>query len=513
VPLQAVEACRRAVALIETVRGRLREERSRAGYIEERYQAYVDLVRLLLRIGHDEEAFSAAERLRARSYLDLLSSADRDPALSPAQQARAAELKQRIRTLEQALDAEAREPGAEQRKAAALFSAELADAEAQYESFLTSLRGADPALAAAWSLAVPPASAIRAALPADAALIEYVVGDDEVAAFVLTSEQLHSHVCHVASRDLTAKVALLRELVLRRGDDWRIPAASLAELLVEPLLRAGWLDGRRHLYLVPHGVLHHLPFALLPAGPGQDLLVERCELTVLPAAGALVLPAAVRLPRGTVLAAAPTSARLRHAEEEARAVAATFGEPQLLLLGGAATESAVKAAAEGFRVLHLATHSRWNRLNPLLSGLELEPSADDDGRLEVHEILGLRLQASLVTLSACETALGSDLLGSVPSGDDFVGLTRAFLHAGGGAVLASLWEVDDRPTLELMRAVYGRLGADGPAAALATAQRAMLASDDALLAHPASWAAFAIVGGTLDNAAVKTATNVSVKAP
>jgi len=324
---------------------------------------------------------------------------------------------------------------------------------------------------------------------------------------------LHSHVCHVASRDLTAKVALLRELVLRRGDEWRGPAASLAELLIEPLVRAGWLDGRRRLYLVPHGVLHHLPFTLLPLGDGQQLLVERHELTVLPAAGALVLPAVVRLPRGTVLAAAPTSARLRHAEEEARAVAATFGDPQLLLLGGAATESAFKAAADRFQVLHLATHSRWNRLNPLLSGLELEPSADDDGRLEVHEILGLRLQASLITLSACETALGSDLLGSVPSGDDFVGLTRAFLHAGGAAVLASLWEVDDRPTLELMRTTYGRLGVDGPAAALATAQRAMLASGDASLAHPASWAAFAIVGGTFDDAPVKTASNVSVKAP
>jgi CHAT domain-containing protein len=214
-----------------------------------------------------------------------------------------------------------------------------------------------------------------------------------------------------------------------------------------------------------------------------------------------------------VLAAAPTSARLRHAEAEARAVAATFGEPQLLLLGGAATESAFKDAADGFRVLHLATHSRWNRLNPLLSGLDLEPSADDDGRLEVHEILAMRLQASLVTLSACETALGSDLLGSVPSGDDFVGLTRAFLHAGGGAVLASLWEVDDRPTLELMRTTYGRLAEIGPAAALAASPRAMLASDDASLAHPASWAAFAIIGGTLDDAPVKTATNVSVKAP
>ena len=304
----------------------------------------------------------------------------------------------------------------------------------------------------------------------------------------------------------------MRELVLRRGDEWRGPAASLSEHLVEPLLRAGWLTGRRRLYLVPHGVLHHLPFALLPVGSGQAPLVERHELTVLQAAGALVLPAAARRPHGAVLAAAPTGARLRHAEAEARAVAAAVGEPQLLLLGDAATESAFKGAAASFRVLHLATHSRWNRLNPLLSGLDLEPSSGDDGRLEVHEILGLRLEASLVTLSACETALGSDLLGAVPSGDDFVGLTRAFLHAGSGAVLASLWEVDDRPTLELMRAVYRRLAADGPASALAAAQRAMLASADPVLAHPAGWAAFELVGGAPDSAPVKTGTKVSVKA-
>jgi CHAT domain-containing protein len=202
---------------------------------------------------------------------------------------------------------------------------------------------------------------------------------------------------------------------------------------------------------------------------------------------------------------------LRHADEEARAVAGSFGEPRLLLLGDAATESAFKDAAGGFRVIHLATHSRWNRLNPLLSGLEFEPSAGDDGRLEVHEILGMRLQASLVTLSACETALGSDLLGSVPSGDDFVGLTRAFLHAGSGAVLASLWEVGDRPTLELMRAFYRRLAAAGPAAALAAAQRSMLAGGDASLSDPVNWAAFVLVGGTPAGPLVITGTNASVK--
>lgn len=190
---------------------------------------------------------------------------------------------------------------------------------------------------------------------------------------------------------------------------------------------------------------------------------------------------------------APTSPRLRYAGAEARAVVEAHAEPRRLLFGKAATESAFKSAAPGFRVLHLATHSRWNRLNPLLSGLDLEPGSGEDGRLEVHEILGLRLDASLVTLSACETALGTDLLGAVPAGDDFVGLTRAFLHAGSGAVLASLWEVDDRSTLELMRAFYARLATSGPSEALASAQRSMLSGRTAL-ARPYDWAAFVLVG-------------------
>ena len=509
---EAVEACRRAVGRIETVRGRLREERFRAGYIEERYEAYVDLVRILLRVGRGDEAFSAAERLRARSYLDLLSR-DADRGLAPAERRRAAELERRIRSLQRALDVEARAPEKSRRQAAGLFSSELATAEEEYQAFLEGLRTTDPALAATWSLAVPAVAAIRAALPADAALIEFVVGGDEVMAFVLTRERLRTHVTRLSRRDLAAKVALLRDLILRRGSDWRVPAASLAGNLIDPLERAGWLTGRRHLYLVPHGVLHHLPIGLLPYGPEGRLLVEEHELTILPAAGLLVLPGKVRNPPGTVLSVAPRRARLRHAGMEARAVAEAHAEPRRLLLGEAATESAVKSAAAGFRVLHLATHSRWNRLNPLLSGLELEPSDGDDGHLEVHEILGLKLNASLVTLSACETALGSDLLGSVPAGDDFVGLTRAFLHAGSGAVLASLWEVDDRSTLELMREFYGHPSPAGPTAALATAQRRMLASGESAFAHPYYWASFVLVGEAPTRKPADTGPPLSVKVP
>ncbi len=491
---EALAHFQRAVARIESVRSRLREERLRAGYIEERYEVYVDLVRLLLRLGREEEAFSTSERLRAKSYLDLLSR-DLGPGLTPEQRRTATELRERIRALERTLDGEARAPGGGERRGAALVSRELAVAERDYQAFLDGLRRTDPALAAAWTLAIPSAATLAAALEPDEALIEFVAGAAEVTAFVLTREGLHSHVAPLARADLAAKVTLLRELVRRRGSDaWRAPAASLAAHLVEPLERAGWLAGRTRLLVVPHGVLHHLPFALLPRGPAGRPLVADYTLSTLPAAGALILGRTESPPAGTVLALAPASDRLRYTSEEARAVAAAHPEPRRLLLGAAASESAFRSAAGGYRVLHLATHSRWNPLNPLLSGLELAPGAGEDGRLEVHEILDLRLGADLVTLSACETALGSDLYGAVPSGDDFVGLTRAFLHAGSGAVLASLWEVDDRSTLELMRAFYARLPGSGAAAALATAQRALLAGPDPELAHPYHWAPFVLIG-------------------
>jgi CHAT domain-containing protein len=173
-------------------------------------------------------------------------------------------------------------------------------------------------------------------------------------------------------------------------------------------------------------------------------------------------------------------------------VAQAFPESNQVLTGERATEHSFKTLAERYRVLHLATHSYWNRLNPLLSGLELEAGSGEDGRLEVHEILDLQLRADLVTLSACETALGSSYFGGLPVGDDFVGLTRAFMDAGGKTVLASLWEVDDQSTLDLMKSFYNNLGKQSPAASLAAAQRSMLKKKD--LADPYQWAAFVLVG-------------------
>jgi len=164
------------------------------------------------------------------------------------------------------------------------------------------------------------------------------------------------------------------------------------------------------------------------------------------------------------------------------------------MIGVGATETSFKKLAGNFRVLHLATHGTFNKLNPLLSGLELEADGGNDGLLQVHEVLELHLAADLVTLSACDTALGSGYFAEMPAGDEFVGMTRAFLAAGSTSVMATLWDVDDKASGHLMQHFYEQLttGGGDRAGALAEAQRELRA--DKALKHPYYWAPFILVG-------------------
>ena len=145
-------------------------------------------------------------------------------------------------------------------------------------------------------------------------------------------------------------------------------------------------------------------------------------------------------------------------------------------------------------VIHLATNGVLNKQNPLFSFVELAPTKGDDGRLEAHEVFGLRLAAKLVVLSACQTGLAAGALTDVPAGDDWIGLVRAFLSAGAEQVMASLWPVQDRATARLMEEFYRRYAvSDDPAAALAAAQRSLLSSRET--SNPYYWAGFELVGG------------------
>lgn len=486
-----------AVTVIESVRDQLQEPRFRSGFVDDKYEVYAELVRLQLQLGLTADAFSTAERLRARSFAEQLGGRSA-LLLTDVDRRKETQLQERIRQLRRALeDQDSEGEPAHSQRARHRFSEELLRAEREYQAFLDDRAAAPSAPRPAESHSS--ATSLQRLLRDDEALVEYVIGSDRLMTFVVTSSDIAASTTAIRLVDLNARIALLRDLVQRAGDDrWLKPAASLSAMLLKPLAGAAGRRAIRHLYIVPHGALNSLPFAVLPVGGADkhNLLVDRYTLAYLPAAAALRHDTRVTSTPRSLLAMAPARSRLRYAPDEARSIDALFEPHSRLLVGAEATESQFKKLAGDFSVVHLATHGVFNKANPLLSGLELEADADDDGLLQVHEVLDLRLRATLVTLSACETALGSGYFSDFPAGDEFVGMTRAFLTAGTNSVLASLWDVDDRAAGKLMKQFYLRLkqsaDTESSADSLNSAQRELRTSTD--LSHPYYWAPFVVVG-------------------
>ena len=153
----------------------------------------------------------------------------------------------------------------------------------------------------------------------------------------------------------------------------------------------------------------------------------------------------------------------------------------------------LKADLARFRILHFATHRVVDDERPELSGIVLSlvdrAGRQQDGFLRLYDVYNLRLNADLVVLSACRTALGQEM-----KGEGLIGLTRGFFYAGAPRVLASLWTIDDRTTATFMRPFYEAMLVrhERPAAALRSAQIAMWKTKG--WDSPYYWAAFTMQG-------------------
>lgn len=187
--------------------------------------------------------------------------------------------------------------------------------------------------------------------------------------------------------------------------------------------------------------------------------------------------------------------RLVFSNEEAEFI--TRLAPRGSALKATGFEANRRFAASGelsrYRIVHFATHGLINSEHPELSGLVLslvdENGKPQDGFLRMSEVFNLQLPADLVVLSACQTALGKEI-----KGEGLVGLTRAFMYAGTERVTASLWQVDDQATAQLMRYFYRGMLKENlrPAAALRAAQIEM--SRSSRWSSPYFWAGFVIQG-------------------
>jgi CHAT domain-containing protein len=192
---------------------------------------------------------------------------------------------------------------------------------------------------------------------------------------------------------------------------------------------------------------------------------------------------------GTALARLPLSAR------EAQVIAGLVPESERFVAVGfdASRDAVLRTNLEDYRIVHFATHGLIDPRYPDLSSLALSQfdstGTRTNGFLRLPDIYGLRLNADLVVLSACETALGRDI-----RGEGLLGLTQGFLYAGAKSLVASLWPVADRATAELMARFYDNALKQGmrPAEALRRAQLSIAA--EPRWRDPYYWSAFVLLG-------------------
>lgn len=478
---QAEQALRAAIAGFEDLRTLLQSEALRESFFEDKVTTYEVLVLTLLDQGKVAEAFDIGERARARAFLDLLGnrvtlSAGRAQALVAEERA----LRERISVLK----------AREEDEDTIATRRELESAREAYQVFLGRVRAQDREQASLMTVEPLTLAQVQVLLPEGAVLLEYfVTGQGET--FLWSVER---------QRIAVARLPLGRGAVARRVQAFREAIASreqaagtqrLARELFVQLVRPG-LRGRmpRELLVVPHDVLHYLPFQALMPGPDR-YLIQDVPVYYYGSASLMQFTRAKAQAKSSTLLALGNpdlhdpALNLRYAEREVRGIAELFPDAHLVT-GEDATEARSRTESPKHRLLHFATHAELDEVDPLGSALRLTPSSGEDGRLDVQEIFGLTLQADLIVLSACETGLGT-----LKRGDEITGFTRAFIYAGTPSIITTLWQVNDRASYELMTAFYRNLNAgQSKVDALRQAQLATLQR----YPHPYYWAAYQLTG-------------------
>lgn len=448
-PAAALESYRAALAAIERVRaGALRNEVDRSSVIATRRDAFVEAADLLVTMGRADEGLGIGERYRARVFLDLLVE-------SRSTQDRARPL----RAVETTLDA----------------------------------------------------AAVQAQVAPGSALIEYLLGEPRSFAWVVTRDSIR--VVPLAARSaIDARVDAYRQALSApvssltaesaHADCDRL-ARALARLVIDPVEPA--IEGAGRLTIVEDGSLSYVPFEALRSAKAPHYLVERFDIAYAPSASALAAIAGdgrgpSRAPLKLLAFGDPVYpadsgfAPLPNTRAEVDAIARLFpAAMRRTRLGRDARVDALSRQPPArYRYVHFATHAIVDERQPSRSGIVLSFDGSDVNRglLRVDDISALRIDADLVTLSACSTGVGRLL-----SGEGMLGLARAFFYAGSRSVVMSLWNVNDTATAELMRRFYASLErGQSKVESIREAKIALLRGRRAAWRHPHYWAAFTLDG-------------------
>lgn len=493
-PQDARRSYEQAVQAVERMRLELQPEELKTSFLQDKLRAYEELVLLDLEEGSPagrEKALEYVERAKSRALLDSIGTAL--PIAAKAAVPAHRHLVGRLGALREEISSyyrrEAREaaPGPVSEELHSVAAAK----EREYQGALRELQLVDAEYASLHSVYALGLSDIRRHLEPHEVLVEYYIANDEIMAFVVGSQGLRVHRGLSSPKQVEALLAKLRfqlRSFIHYGPEWleqrqavlcQTTEACLGQLyqeLIAPLAVEGLSS---HLIIVPHGLLHYLPFHAFH--DGQGYLWESHQVTYAPSATLLAFCQSNERPQSwrPLIVGVPDE-RLPRVQEEVEAIGALFPQATVLL-GEQATEAAWRHHARRGNPIHLACHGTYREESPLFSSLKLA-----DGRLTAYDIYDLKLRASLVTLSACETGLNQ-----IAAGDELLGLARGFFYAGTPSLVVSLWPVNDVATAELMREFYRSLRAGQ---SKAEALRAAALATKEKYPHPYYWAPFVLMG-------------------
>ena len=444
--------------------------------------------------GNVEKSFTYAEKTRAISFLNHIGGRKIDhPSLPENLAEREILLRERRREVRKAIQKLANRDTSPQPsdKSSGLMQ-QWRTLNQEYEELLVEIRERAPEYASLVSVDVVDLDFVqRRLLPPKTSLVAYYVPETTplevsfwVRAWVVDHHQARVISLPIEIGELQGLTQRLNDSIRSRDFD-RNTAGVLYYRLIAPL-RAHLPN--KEVIIVPHGVLHTLPFGALWNAAEQRFFIEEMTISLAPSASALRFLAAKRSPQnGRGLVLGDPDGSLPFARAESRTVAELLHTTPLL--GEKARERALLDRAGDVDILHLAAHAVYDPQSPLFSRIELADGDGEDGALEVHEIYDLDLaETNLVVLSACESGRGE-----ISGGDKVLGLTRAFFYAGSPSVITSLWRVDDEATAILMERFYRHLQQSPTIAeALRRAQLEMLAEDR--WREPYFWASFYLHG-------------------
>ena len=496
---KALGLYKEAVKLVESVRATAASETSFAD-VKRNYRPYERIVRILIKLNRVDEAFDYLNRAKSKKLQESLrlSSMKSGDKTMQALLDRAAGLETKLNAATSQLRTEEAKPEAERDKGKIEnLKTVVASTQGEFRRVVEQIKSSNPNWEKFMTVNPKALKETQRSIPAGVMLVQYAPLGEQLYIFLVGKESLKIVIAPGKPEDLWKKIKTVRKQITtgESGGPLTKNLTALYELLITPI--ESELTSIKTIAFIPNQLLFYLPMQALAkkqADGGLRYLIEEKEIVYLTAADVMSVvqpPDKEKSADGMVAFGNPTGANLPAAEAEVKAIAQVFPSTEVLS-GGQVTKVALNTEQRlNKRIVHFATHGILNATTPSDSYIQLATAAaPGQDRLTVGEVWDLPLRkVTLVTLSACESALGD----KEPDGGEITTLAEAFSSAGATTVLASLWSVGDESTKELMVEFYRQLAAgQSKSTALQSAEIKLLKNPK--FSRPLYWAPFVLMG-------------------